>query len=134
MRVPTAMSALAFFRPLFAGCCGFIELRPVHDDDQSVWGRRRWLQVADGKIEPGGRTILNDYLADSERHGDQAFFGVALRATTDNGKASNLAWLPALFLDFDKIHRGRREAEIRRRMGDGPMPSIIVQSGGGLHC
>ena len=65
-----------------------------------------------------------------------AFFGVALRSQSSlkdrKGDASHCQVLPAIFCDADDKHLG--EEETRRRIAACPLPpSMVVESGGGLH-
>jgi len=74
-------------------------------------------------------------LADLVRRaaGYNLYVGVAKRRDGTSGKKDNLAGLYALFTDVD--FATTPEADARRRLAECPLPpSVIVASGGGLHC
>lgn len=66
------------------------------------------------------------------RRREDCYFGVATRRTANDGSASNCRELTALFIDLD--FKGSSEDEVRARLAAFPLlPSVINNSGGGLH-
>ena len=131
-----------FFGALYDGRSGVEELRTFVPDGESRDAKklqreanrlRDFVSVTDGALdEKHIATFIEGCTA--ARLG--AFFGVALRSReslkTRKGNAAHCQTLTALFVDADFKHLG--EAETRRRIADCPLaPSLVVESGGGLH-
>ena len=81
-------------------------------------------------------TRIQRFLDGCEKAKLGAFCGVASRAQASlkdrKGDAAHCQTLPCLFLDADDKHLG--EEETRRRIDACPLPpSMVVESGGGLH-
>ena len=67
-----------------------------------------------------------------ENAGENLYFGVATRRTRDSGKLENCGLLQALFVDID--FKVTPEPEARGKLERFQLkPSIVVNSGGGLH-
>ncbi len=109
-----------FFRALYEGCEGVIELRALE---------RRGI-AARAFIVPGDPGALRRFLRDHE-HGD-LYFGVATRKDTSGGDLGNCHHLPALFVDLD--FKTTPIDQARAAVGRCALkPSITVRSGGGVH-
>jgi predicted P-loop ATPase len=149
--------AAVFFKTLYAGQTGVLELRTFGPDK---------IETAEAERQRKAASRLRDFIpvklgefdfdrvqrfltgCESARLG--AFFGVALRnqasLTAKKGDASHCQTLTALFVDADFKHldedyskkdeetQKRIEAEMRRRIDEFQLPvSAVVCSGGGLH-
>jgi hypothetical protein len=81
-------------------------------------------------LRPGDRLGIHRFLT---QHADQdLYFGVAARQDPSNGTLENCTQLWALFVDID--FKTSTAAEARQRLDEFPLPpSIVVESGGGLH-
>jgi hypothetical protein len=109
------------FNSLFDGLTGYIELRALRHG-QLV--DREFVSVGD--IEVVERFIERNI-------GNDSYFGVAERLDGTSGKLENCGRLTALFTDID--YKDIAEVEARQRLnGFAYPPSIIIASGGGLHC
>jgi putative DNA primase/helicase len=127
-----------FFRELYAGQTGYIELRTFAPDTDATRRAvanhiRDFVPVTEGEFD-FGRVSL--FLRECERYQLGAFFGVALRsqrgADERKGSGEHCQVLTAIFVDADFKHLG--EDETRRRLESlGLPPSLLVRSGGGLH-
>jgi hypothetical protein len=70
--------------------------------------------------------------AKARRDQESIYFGAAARRSPDSGALENCSALPALFVDIDFKTTDERAA--RERLAVFPVvPSIVVNSGGGLH-
>jgi len=130
--------AVRFFSALYAGQTGILELRTVplsqSAEHRILAGRlRTFIPVVDGKfaVNPIAR-----FMRETHTRRMPAYFGVALRtqsAVKDRkGDRGHCHWLTAFYVDADFKLLG--EVETRRRLAEFPLPpSIIVNSGGGLH-
>jgi len=102
---------------LYAGCDGLVELRAL----PSL--ARCFSTIGDTERR----------LAFAKQHQKQnLYWGVAARKSDENGTEANCQHLAALYadLDFSKTP----ETEARERLAQTPLsPSLIVNSGGGLH-
>ncbi len=133
-----ASEAVRFFSSLYAEQTGMLELRTVPLEstpaERQVASRLRdFVPVLHGAFNVHR---IDRFLQGTAARGMAAYFGVALRTQTAGrdrkGGASHCHRLTALFVDADFKHLG--EPETRRRLGEFPIPpSIIVNSGGGLH-
>jgi hypothetical protein len=127
-----------FFKVLYAGQSGVLELRTVPKGDTPAARRyanavRDFVLVHDGQFDV---RPIQRFLTRTEARGMAAYFGVALRTANSlrdrKGDGPHCQWLTALFVDCD--FKRLNEAEIRRRLAAFPKsPSVIVNSGGGLH-
>jgi hypothetical protein len=127
-----------FFRSLYEGQTGYIELRTFAPDTdanrRAVANRiRDFVPVNEGQFDFGRVSV---FLRECERYELGAFFGVALRsqrgADEREGTGEHCQVLTAIFVDADFKHLG--EDETRRRLESlGLPPSLLVRSGGGLH-
>ena len=107
----------AFFRELYQGCDGLVELRALPSTE------RQFLEIDDVAGMEG-------FLAD-HRH-ENCFNGIATRRSTASGKLENCLHLPALWADID--FKDTPEDDARKRVAEAPVrPSATIQSGGGLH-
>jgi hypothetical protein len=132
------IDAIRFFSALYRGQSGILELRTVpleqtHEQRLICWRLRDFVPVIDGKFNV---QRIGRFIKETTARRMAAYFGVALRtqqaATDKKGGATYCQTLTALFVDADFKHLG--EAETRKRLADFPIPpSIIVNSGGGLH-
>lgn len=97
---------------------GYIELRALPT------GEREFFRPCDAD---GVKRFVREHAARN------LFFGVAARKTMENGTAQNCGSLNALFADLD--FKSTPEDAVRAKLATFPLPpSIIVSSGGGLHC
>jgi len=100
------------------GCAGLIEFRAFPS-------KARKFVAPDG-IEAAARFC-------DERSHENLFFGVASRRAEGDGTLDGCRQLGALYADID--FKTTPEEDARRRLADCPCsPSIMVRSGGGLHC
>jgi len=123
--------AISFFKKLYAGQTGVLELRTFDHPDANKL--RRFLPVVDGEFS---ETDVQIFLTETEKRRLGAFFGVALRTEesrrTKKGDGAHCQVLTALFVDADFKHLG--EEETRKRIYNFPIkPSFTIESGGGLH-
>lgn len=110
---------------------GEIEIRVLCDVER---GRppvtRKWY--------PSIQALLDDLpriLPIAQRANAGIFFGVLLRREIGVGKAEHTLPGRVLWCDIDFKHFSGGEAEARALLASFPVPpSIIVRSGGGLHC
>jgi putative DNA primase/helicase len=119
------------FDLLYAGTSGFLELRTFdHSDAQQL---RQFVEVRMGAYD---FAPIRAFLEATEQRKLGAFFGVALRsangAKQKKGTGEHCQCLPALFVDADFKHLGEEITRQRLREFKLP-PSIVVNSGGGLH-
>ena len=132
------IDAIRFFSALYDGQSGILELRTVpleqtREQRLIAWRLRDFMPVLHGKFNVHR---IDRFIKETSARRMAAYFGVALRtrqaATDKKGGAAYCQTLTALFVDADFKHLG--EAETRKRLADFPIPpSIIVNSGGGLH-
>lgn len=131
-------NAVRFFSALYAGQSGMLELRTVPLEQTSAqrlvaWRMRDFVPVMQGKFNV---QRIDHFIKETSARRMAAYFGVALRtpasAKDKKGDATHCQTLTALFVDADFKHLG--EAETRKRLAEFPIPpSMIVNSGGGLH-
>ena len=131
-----------FFKTLHQDLDGVQELRTFAPDGDSPAAKklrteanrlRDFVPVKDGVCDP---KRIQRFLDGCEKAKLGAFFGVALRSQASlksrKGDAAHCQTLACLFVDADDKHLG--EEETRRRIDACPLPpSIIVESGAGLH-
>lgn len=133
-----------FFDGLYTGQTGILELRTFgpEESDQSPQAKRQraaayrlrdFVPVVNGQLDISRVDRFIDGCSAAELG---AFFGVALRtpsAPADRkGDTAHCQTLTTLFVDADFKHVG--EAETRKRLAEySTAPSIVVNSGGGLH-
>lgn len=133
-----------FFSTLYAGQSGILELRTFgpEDSDQSATAKqqriaayrlRDFVPVVNGQIDMRRMGRFIDGCTAAKLG---AFFAVALRtpqaAIDRKGSAPYCQTLTALFVDADFKYLG--EVETRKRIAEfSTSPSIVVNSGGGLH-
>ena len=113
-----------FFKTLFKGTQGFIEIRTI-DADKDV---KQYFYPTDTI----SRLISNltDY---EEFQNTNTYFGVCPRKQR-KGKEENVGQVNCLWADLDCNNEEERE-EILEKLKDWKLPpSIIVNSGHGLHC
>jgi hypothetical protein len=130
--------AARFFAALYARQAGILELRTVPLADtpaarRLAYSMRDFVPVENGQLDI---RRVDTFIARTAAEQMAAYFGVALRTTQaaidKKGSGPYCQTLTALFVDADFKHLG--EAETRKRLADFPIPpSIIVNSGGGLH-
>ena len=131
-----------FFATLYKDLSGVLELRtfgPEGDSETAKKLRREanrlrdFVPVKNGVVDES--RVLR-FLEGCEKAKLGAFFGVALRSQAAlkdrKGGAAFCQVLPTFFLDADFKHLG--EEETVRRINSTPLaPSMVVESGGGLH-
>jgi hypothetical protein len=132
------VDTVRFFSALYAEQSGLLELRTVpladtHEQRILAWRLRDFIPVVRGKFNV---QRIDRFIKETTARRMAAYFGVALRipkaAIDRKGSISYCQTLTALFVDADFKHLG--EVETRRRLAEFPIPpSIIVNSGGGLH-
>ncbi len=109
--------SLVEFSAVFDGCDGFIEFRALPRKAQG------FFQLED---EAGMSTFL------AAHQEDNLYFGVATRRDGTSGALENCRHLGALFADVD--FKVTPEPEARERLARlAVKPSIVINSGGGLH-
>ena len=135
-------SSVQFLGALYDGQSGVLELRTFGPDGESVAAKklrreahrlRDFVEVKDGAVDS---TRVERFVEGCTAAKLGAFFGVALRnresITAKKGDASYCQTLTCLFVDADDKHLG--EEETRRRINAAPIaPTMVVESGGGLH-
>ena len=136
------MSATKFFSTLYAHQSGVLELRTFGPDGDSTKAKtlrrkanalRDFVLVENGIVDEP--KVLSFIKGCNAAHLG-AFYGVALRARESlkdrKGDAAHCQTLTTLFVDADFKHLG--EEETIRRINAAPLaPSMVVESGGGLH-
>jgi hypothetical protein len=130
--------AIRFFTALYAEQTGILELRTVPPEQtpeqrRIAWRLRDFVPVVQGKFAVHR---IDRFIKETIARRMAAYFGVALRtpvsAKDRKGDARHCQTLTALFVDADFKHLG--EVETRKRLSDFPIPpSIVLNSGGGLH-
>jgi len=137
-RYDALKDAVQFFSAMYAGQTGILELRTV-PLQQTLEQRRIAARLRDFVPVVQGRfdvQRIDRFMKETTRLHMAAYFGVALRtpqaARDRKGSAPYCQTLTVLFVDADFKHLG--EAVTRKRLAEFPIPpSIIVNSGGGLH-
>ena len=142
VRAAETRPSTRFFKTLYQDLEGVLELRtfgpagetPAAKILQHTANRLRdFVPVKKGVIDPArNQRFLDGCKADKLG----AFCGVSLRSQESlkdrKGDAAHCAVVPAIFLDADFKHLGKDETW--RRINAAPLaPSMIVESGGGLH-
>lgn len=137
-RHDSLVDASRFFTALYAGHTGHLELRTVPLEQTSESRRtaamlRDFVPVVAGKFDA---RRIDRFIKGTAARRMAAYYGVALRtpasATDRRGGAIYCQTLTALFVDADFKHLG--EAVTRQRLAEFAIPpSIVVNSGGGLH-
>ena len=131
-----------FFNALYAGQTGVLELRTFGRDGNDAAANKQWREanrlrdfvpVTNGVYDSQRIQRFVDGCTAAKLG---AFFGVALRSQASlkdrKGDAAHCQTLTCIFVDADYKHLG--EDETIRRIGAAPLPpSIVVESGGGLH-
>ena len=131
-----------FFKTIHQGLDGVQELRTFAPDGDSPAANklrkeahrlRDFVPVKNGVCDP---KRIQRFLDGCEKAKLGAFFGVALRAQaslkTKKGDGAHCQTLTCAFVDADHKHLG--EDETIRRITASPLaPSMVVESGGGLH-
>src|SRR5262249_4370436 len=103
---------------LFDGCDGVLEFRALPSRAR-VFAR------------PSDETVIAAWLQDHRL--DNLYFGVSTRRDSSGGSLEHCLHLPALFVDID-LKNGRTVTDARQSLAACPLsPSIVIQSGGGLH-
>jgi hypothetical protein len=115
---PPAASLGVFLQTLFADLTGLLEIRALPST------ARTFCRLNDSHT-------LTAFLGDHLR--ENLFFGPGTRHDATSGTLENCVELPALFGDFD--FKDHPEQDVRKALAEFPLPpSIIVNSGGGLHA
>ena len=133
---------IPFFKTLYRDLEGVEECRtfaPDGDSPAAVKLRKEANRLRD--FIPVKKGIVDEarnqrFLDGCKKAKLGAFFGVALRSReslkTKKGDGAHCQTLPCFFVDADFKHLG--EDETRRRIAACPLvPSMVVESGGGLH-
>lgn len=110
---------------------GFIEVRLFRDDKKDApIVARDWYPDTASLIG-----ALPRLLATAKPNNAGIFFGVLVRRARGHGKATDVRSGRVLWCDIDFKDFPGGEAEARARLASfASPPSIIVRSGGGLHC
>ena len=141
--VPQLSEAARFFKALYRGLEGVLELRtlaPEGNTPAAIKLRKEANRLRDFVPVKNGvcdEARVRRFLDGCKKAKLGAFFGVALRSQASlkdrKGDAAHCQTLPSLFVDADFHHLG--EDETRHRIAACPLPpSMIVESGGGLHA
>jgi hypothetical protein len=119
--------AVEFLTVLFADLSGCIELRPIPDPAHI----RTFVPLDDGGFDPDAVVRYTDACNYRQL---AAYYGVAVRkAGATSGRSEDCTLIPALFVDADFKHKG--EDATWARLAEFPLPpSIVVATGGGVHC
>jgi len=120
-----------FLRALYAGAPDelYFELRCIHPTTGDA--RSFWSKVGDKRTLTN---TLNRGTALNRESGYGLYFAPCLRSQKQ-GKAEAAALLPALWVDLDCADdSARRAAALEKLHAFNPMPSAIIDSGGGLHA
>ncbi len=139
---PEPQPFVHFFQTLYRGLSGALELRSFGSDSDDAVAKklrreanrlRDFVPVKNGVCD---ERRIQRFLDGCEKAKLGAFFGVALRSQASlkdrKGDAAHCQAMPSLFADADFKHLG--EDETRRRINAAPIrPSMVVESGGGLH-
>src|SRR5688572_30579954 len=123
MTAPRALSGPSdlecFLQALFQPGDGLIELRALPSTNR--------LFVRPGDISPVRRFLANNCEED-------LYFGVAARRDATSGTLENCSFIRAIFADLD-FKPFTSEADALGALDGFPLdPSMVVHSGGGLHC
>jgi putative DNA primase/helicase len=103
----------------YDGCTGYLDLRAI----KAGKIKRQAFQLDDDR---GIRSFIAQYGKDHD-----LYFGVATR-DAGGGKKENIVEIPAVWVDVD--FKDIDQAEAERRLNEFPIkPTVIVESGGGLH-
>jgi hypothetical protein len=115
------VSVIEFIKALFSPDDGFIDLRAIATDKG----------VTSAFIPASHPDRIHAFIT---KHSDKnVYFGVAARLTDKNGTLQNCGNVRALWVDID--FKDTPEVEARRALEAFRLPpSIIVRTGGGLHC
>jgi hypothetical protein len=93
---------------------------------------RAWPPVQEAFFPISDFAALEEFVKPRRGRSD-VYFGVAARLSGHDGSLEGCGPLPALFCDLD--FKDGDGAEARQRLASTPLrPSIIVSSGGGVHC
>lgn len=115
MAIPTPISANDFVATLHQYCDGVLELRALPSTHRKFFDDHQ---------------AINSFLAQYAKQ--DIYLGVATRRDGKNGKLENCQDLGALFMDLD--FKDEPEERARKRLREFSLPpSIVIQSGGGLH-
>src|SRR5262249_39177904 len=122
-RMKPITSSTHLFSPvldsLFRSEDGFIELRALP-------GRARTFVI------PGDNTSVQRFIDDHEE--ENIYFAVAARRDSTSGRLENCSFIRAVFADID-FKAFQNPDEATSRLQNFPLPpSIVINSGGGLHC
>lgn len=120
-----------FLRALYAGAPDdlYFELRCIHPTSGDA--RSFWSKVGDKRTLTNA---LNRATALNRASGYGLYFAPCLRLQKQ-GKAEAAALLPALWVDLDcDDDAARRAGALAKLHAFNPLPSAIIDSGGGLHA
>jgi hypothetical protein len=120
-----------FLRALYSGAPDdlYFELRCIHPTTGDA--RSFWSKVGDKRTLTNA---LNRGTALNREGGYGLYFAPCLRSQKQ-GKAEAAALLPALWVDLDcDDDSARRAAALEKLHAFNPLPSAIIDSGGGLHA
>lgn len=120
-----------FLRALYMGAPDdlYFELRCIHPTTGDA--RSFWSKVGDKRTLTNA---LNRGTALNRESGYGIYFAPCLRSQKQ-GKAEAAALLPALWVDLDcDDDAARRAAALEKLHAFSPLPSAIIDSGGGLHA
>ena len=140
--VPQPSDAARFFKELYFGQDGVLEIRTFGPDGNSPAAkklRKEANRLRDFVLIKNGfcdEARIQRFLDGCKKAKLGAFFGVALRSRAalkdKKGDGAHCQTLTCLFVDMDFRHLG--EDETRKRLAAAPLPpSMVVESGGGLH-
>lgn len=114
----------AFFGPVTNHA---VEIRALPQEQGNGPARPRFTRDAQ---------IIRDHLERWDQPGRAVYFGVATRLTgKPTGRRADLAELPALWVDIDCDKQGiARDDAVAAALSLPLRPSLLVNSGGGIHC
>lgn len=120
------MDTLTFLQVLYRGATGFVELRSTVKPAEFVSTLE--LETDDGRL--GVQSFLDQCVANPKM---LPYYGVALRREPINGRYENCSVLTCVYCDADYKEHGEETVNDAIAALSYP-PSIVVNSGNGLHC
>ncbi len=115
----------SIFQTLYTECNGFLELRAFKGVGAKKVRKQEFFNLNDTKK-------ISAFVSEHLRKGFDLYYGISTRDGTTGGKDAVVA-VPAVWCDIDFKSTPQDVAE--KKLSEFPLPpTIIVESGGGLHC